>query len=308
MPLQCHDAETQLYVDKESPEGLPIGNQMHEEEEDQHESKRNFMSQNRWPLYRYRWRLREYVAEFFGTFFLVTFGTGVVATTVFHGGTTAMYQSNSSYLAITFGWAFGLAISLFLSMAVSGGHLNPAVTLANCVFGTFPWVKLPGYFLAQFLGGFVGAANTYVLFKSHFDEAEKRLLLNETMTSKYGGIFATYPNVANTYAVWSEVFNTMALMMGILAITDARMTPAVDYKPVAIGLLLFVIGIASGINSSYGLNPARDLSPRILSAMLWGSEPFTLHSYYFWIPLVVPFVGALFGMFLYVFFIIPPSC
>ncbi|CAJ1991176.1 aquaporin / Aquaglyceroporin 1 (AQP1) [Leishmania donovani] len=306
-PPACYDAEVQLYMDKEDPEGVPIQNQMHEEEQGQLEGKRNFTSQNRWPLYKYRWWLREYVAEFFGTFFLVTFGTGVIATTVFHAGNAASYQSNSSYMAITFGWGFGLTIGLFLSMAVSGGHLNPAVTLANCVFGAFPWIKLPGYFLAQFLGGLVGAANTYGLFKSHFDDAQKALLPNETMASKYSGIFATYPNVANTYAVWSEVFNTMALMMGILAITDPRMTPAVNYKPVAIGLLLFVIGITSGINSSYGLNPARDLSPRILSAMLWGSEPFTLYSYYFWIPLVAPFVGALLGMFLYVFFIIPPN-
>nr|AAQ16197.1 aquaglyceroporin 9 [Leishmania tarentolae] len=278
---------------------------MNEEDPQEKESKWNWMSQSKWPLYEFRWQLREYFSEFFGTFFLIAFGTGVVATTVFNAGATGAGQSNPSYLAINFGWGLGLTISLFLTMGVSGGHLNPAVTLANCVFAGFPWKKLPGYFLAQFLGASVGAANTYGLFKSHFDEGERNLLPTETMASKYGGIFVTYPKVATGYAVWSEVFNTMALLMGILAITDDRMTPATNYKPVAIGLLLVVIGATTGINSGYCLNPARDFAPRVLSAMLWGSEPFTLHDHYFWLPLIVPFVGALLGMFLYVVFIIP---
>ncbi|CBZ29056.1 aquaglyceroporin [Leishmania mexicana MHOM/GT/2001/U1103] len=307
MPVPCCEADAQMCMDKEDPDGVAVEHEMHQEAHRGSERKRSFTWQGKWPFYKYRWLVREYVAEFFGTFFLVTFGTGVIATTVFHAGNAAVYQSNTSYMEITLGWGFGLTIGLFLSMAVSGGHLNPAVTLANCVFGVLPWIKLPGYFLAQFLGALAGAANTYLLFKSHFDVGQKNLLPNETMASKYSGIFATYPNVANTYAAWSEVFNTMALMMGILAITDPRMTPAVNFKPVAIGLLLFVIGITSGINSAYGLNPARDFAPRVFAAMLWGSEPFTMHGFYFWIPLIAPFIGALLGMFFYVFFIIPPN-
>ncbi|KAG5495719.1 hypothetical protein JIQ42_02579 [Leishmania sp. Namibia] len=307
-PHTSYEGELQEYLRKEDSHDVIMGHEFNEgNPEPKDEQKRNFTLQDMWPLYLYRWWLREYAAEFFGTFFLLSFGTGVNATTMFHAGATASYQTNVSYLAVTFGWACGLAIALFMSMGVSGGHLNPAVTLANCVFGAFPWKKAPGFFLAQLLGSMTGAANVYGLFKSHFDEAQQNLLPHETMASKFSGIFVTYPSVPNGYAVWSEVFNTMALMMGVLAVTDSRMTPALNFKPVAVGLLVFVIGITTGVNSGFAINPTRDLGPRMLTAMLWGSEPFTLYSYYFWIPTFMPFVGALLGMFLYVFFIIPPG-
>ncbi|KAG5471231.1 hypothetical protein LSCM1_01304 [Leishmania martiniquensis] len=306
-PQTSFEEEIQLYMDKEDPDGVLVGDES-DEGNRQHlaEQNRNFTLQDMWPLYEYRWCLREYAAEFFGSFFLLSFGAGVNATTTFHAGATASYQTNISYLAVTFGWACGLAIALFISMGVSGGHLNPAVTVANCVFGAFPWRKAPGFFLAQLLGSMTGAANVYGLFKSHFDDAQQNLLEHETMASKFSGIFVTYPAVPTGYAVWSEVFNTMALMMGVLALTDNRMTPAVNYKPVAVGLLVFVIGITTGINSGFAINPTRDLGPRMFTAMLWGPEPFTLYNYYFWIPTLMPFIGALLGMFLYVFFIIPP--
>ncbi|KAG5474233.1 hypothetical protein LSCM1_03011 [Leishmania martiniquensis] len=305
---QPHEAEIQLYLQKEDPHAVPMGQDVDEDHPHQlEEEKRDFTSQDMWPLYKYRWWLRAYAAEFFGSFFLLSFGTGVNATTLFHTGATASYQTNVTFLAVTFGWGLGLAIALYISMAVSGGHLNPAVTLANCVFGAFPWRRAPGYILAQLLGSFLGAVNVYGLFKSHFDEGHASLLRNETMASKFSGIFVTYPNVPNGYAVWSEVFNTMALMMGILAVTDSRMTPAVNYKPLAVGLLLFIIGLTTGVNSGFALNPTRDLGPRMFTAMLWGPEPFTLYNYYFWIPTLMPFIGALLGMFLYVFFIIPAT-
>ncbi|KAG5474898.1 hypothetical protein CUR178_04348 [Leishmania enriettii] len=308
MPQSIQEGEVQMYLSKESSPEVPTGQDLDDERHIQlQDKKRDFTSQDMWPLYRHRWWLREYIAEFFGSFFLLSFGIGVNATTLFHTGATASYQTNVTFLAVTFGWGFGLAIALFMSMGVSGGHLNPAVTIANCVFGAFPWKKAPGFFLAQLLGSMVGAANVYGLFKPHFDQGQQQLLANETMASKYSGVFVTYPNVPNGYAVWSELFNTMALMMGILAVTDSRMTPALNFKPVAVGLLLFVIGLTTGANSGFALNPTRDLGPRFITAMLWGSEPFTLHSYYFWIPTFMPFVGALLGMFLYVFFIIP-SC
>ncbi|KAG5497478.1 hypothetical protein JKF63_03741 [Porcisia hertigi] len=305
-PHSSDEIEVHLYAGKEDLNEVDSRQEMDEEGRRQLEgAKRNWTSQEKWPLYQYRWLLREYFAEFFGTFFLISFGDGVCATTKFNAAEMPGYQANASYLAITFGWAFGLCIALFISMGVSGGHLNPAVTLANCLFGTFPWKKAPGFILAQVLGAMAGAANVYGLFKPHFDEGERRLLPGETMTSVFGGIFCTYPGVPNSYAVWSELFNTMALMMGILGLCDDRMTPAINYKPIAVGLLVFTIGITTGVNSGYAINPARDLGPRIFTAMLWGKEPFTLYNYYFWIPTFVPILGAVLGMFLYACFIIP---
>ncbi|KAL7697454.1 Aquaporin 9 [Lotmaria passim] len=299
------DDEARFYADKEEEPHEAHQMQEDEGEEVEIENSLDLTSQDAWPLYRYRWWMREYLAEFFGTFLLVSFGDGVCATTTFHAGATADYQTNASYLAVTFGWGIGLTIALYVSMGVSGGHLNPAVTLANCVFGAFPWKKAPGFIIAQIVGGMVGAANVYGLFKPLFDKGKENLLPGETMTSKYGSIFCTYPGVPNGYAVWSELFNTMALMMGILGLNDDRMTPAINFKPVAVGLLVFCIGITTGVNSGYAINPARDLGPRMLSAILWGREPFTINHYYFWIPMFVPVFGAVIGMFFYVILIIP---
>ncbi|KPI90365.1 aquaglyceroporin (AQP1) [Leptomonas seymouri] len=298
--------EHRYYVDKE--EEPQEGNEMQEEEEGEEVDFidfRNLNSQDAWPLYRYRWWMREYFAEFLGTFFLVSFGDGVGATMLFHAGSTASYQTDSNYVGVTMGWGVGLTIALYITMGISGGHLNPAVTLANCISGAFPWKKAPGFIFAQIFGGFVGAANVYALFRPYLDEGEKNLQAGETMTSKYGGLFCTYPSVPNGYAVWSELFNTMALLMGILGINDDRMTPAINFKPVAVGLLVFCIGITTGVNSGYAINPARDLGPRMFSAVLWGSEPFTSHHYYFWIPMFCPIFGAVLGVFLYAIFIIP---
>lgn len=265
-----------------------------------------FADSTKWPLYSLRYYLREYFAEYFGTMILLIFGNGVVAATKFEAGTFNDYQSTAAYLSVTFGWGIGLTMALYCSMGVSGGHLNPAVTVANCVFGTCPWRKAPGFILAQLLGAMTGAGCVYGLFKDHFDDARKNLPPGVTETDELGGIFCTYPSVSNASAVWSEFLNTMLLMMGILGIVNDKLTPAVNHKPLAVGLLVFVIGVATGWNSGYAINPARDLGPRMVSAMIFkSSDPFTKQHHYFWIPMFIPFFGALAGFFLFTLFILP---
>lgn len=264
---------------------------------------RNWLQHDFWPLYDLRYSLREYFAEFFGTLLLILFGTGVVATSTFNGGSNT--DANAGYLLITFGWGMGLCIALYVSMGVSGGHLNPAVTLANAFFGVFPWRKVPGFIMAQLLGAMTGAACMYGIFSHGFHETEKHLKPGETMTGRVGGIFCTYPIIPSGNAVWSEILNSMVLMLAILCIVDEKMTPAVNFKPVAVGLLVFVLGTCTGLGSGYAMNPARDLGPRLVSAMIFkSSEPFTQNSHYFWIPTFMPVVGTTLGMFIYAVFII----
>ncbi|KAJ2715691.1 aquaporin-like protein [Coemansia spiralis] len=83
------------------------------------------------------------------------------------------------------------------------------------------------------------------------------------------------------------------------------MTPAKGHLPIAIGLLVFAIGNCTGWVTGYAINPARDFGPRIFSTILYGSDPFTFGGHYFWVPLTMPFVGAIIGVFFYQFFIIP---
>ncbi|KAJ2685113.1 aquaporin-like protein, partial [Coemansia spiralis] len=191
----------------------------------------------KWPLYAFRYAFRDYLAEFWGTFILIFFGDGVVATTVFNKS-----NAPSAYLAITFGWGIGLTMALYCSMGISGGHLNPAVTFASAVFGKFPWRKVPGYIFAQLLGAFVAAATLYGIFKDQFDEFDggNRQLMGPQGT---GGIWCTYakPGNGKFFSCWSEIVNTAILLFVIYGIGDVRMTPAKGHLPIAIGLLVFAI-------------------------------------------------------------------
>ncbi|KAJ2102830.1 aquaporin-like protein [Coemansia sp. S100] len=254
-----------------------------------------------WPLYNLRYRFRDYFAEFWGTFILILFGDGVVATVTFNTTNAA-----SAYLAITFGWGVGLAMALYCCMGISGGHLNPAVTFANALFGKFSWRKVPGYMLAQFLGAFVAAATLYGIFRDQFDEFDggNRQLMGPQGT---GGIWCTYakPGNGKFFSAFSEIVNTAVLLFVIYSIGDDRLTPAKHHLPIAIGLLVFAIGTCTGWVTGYAINPARDFGPRVFSTILYGSDPFTFGGHYFWVPLTMPFVGAVLGIFVYQFFILP---
>ncbi|KAJ2503103.1 aquaporin-like protein [Coemansia sp. RSA 1972] len=254
-----------------------------------------------WPLFDFRYKYREYMAEFWGTFILIFFGDGVVAST-----TVNTTNAASAYLAITFGWGIGLAMALYCSMGISGGHLNPAVTFANAVFGKFSWRKVPGYILAQLLGAFVAAATLYGIYKDQFDvfDGGNRQLMGDKGT---GGVWCTYAKEGNGkfFSAWSEIVNTAVLLFVIYSIGDDRLTPAKNHLPIAIGLLVFAIGNCTGWVTGYAINPARDFGPRVFSTILYGSEPFTYGGHYFWVPTFMPFVGAIIGIFVYQFFILP---
>ncbi|KAJ1673270.1 aquaporin-like protein [Spiromyces aspiralis] len=262
----------------------------------------HYLSGRNMPLYEARRVFADYFAEFFGTMVLIIFGDGVVAMSKFNSSV-----STASYLPITFGWGIGLTCALYISMGVSGGHLNPAVTLSFAIFGKFPIRKVPGYILAQILGAIVGAACVFGLYHAQFQmfDGGHRQVTGDQGT---GGIFFTLPNEYNSRAqsAFSEILNTALLLGVIQGINDPRMTPANGYKPVAIGLLVFAIGTCTGWVTGYAINPARDLGPRMFASMVgYGKAPFTVYNHYFLIPMFCPIVGAVIGVFLYEFFIVP---
>lgn len=136
---------------------------------------------------RIRYTLREPLSEFFGVFILILFGDGVVAQVVLSSGEKGDYQS------ISWGWGLGVMLGVYTG-GISGAHLNPAVTFANCVFRRFPWRKFPIYMLAQILGAMAASAVVYANYKSAFDVYEGgagiRTVSGPTATA---GIFCTYP-------------------------------------------------------------------------------------------------------------------
>ncbi|MEZ0284505.1 MAG: aquaporin, partial [Thermoleophilia bacterium] len=113
------------------------------------------------------WRrtaLGDYLSEFFGVFVLISFGTGVVAMYVAglpQSGRGDGITTDADWLLITLGWGMAVTFAIYVAGGITGAHINPAVTIAFATFRGFPWRKVPGYIIAQILGGIAGAALVY---------------------------------------------------------------------------------------------------------------------------------------------------
>jgi aquaglyceroporin related protein len=245
---------------------------------------------------RIRHTLREPFSEFFGVFILILFGDGVVAQVVLSNGTKGDYQS------ISWGWGLGVMLGVY-SSGISGAHLNPAVTLANCVFRKFPWRKFPIYMLAQVLGAMTASAIVYANYKSAIDVYEGgpniRTVGGATSTA---GIFCTYPAefMTKTGQFFSEFIASTLLMFLIYALKDDGNIGAGPLTPLGLFFIIFGIGACFGWETGYAINLARDFGPRLVSYMIgYGHEVWSAGGYYFWVPMVAPFCGCLFGGWLY---------
>ncbi|ODQ65821.1 aquaporin [Nadsonia fulvescens var. elongata DSM 6958] len=252
-----------------------------------------------WP--RIRHRLREPFAEFIGTFILIIFGTGVVAQTVLSAGTSG------DSLGIHFAWGIGVMFGVYASGGVSGGHLNPAVTLAACIFRGFPWKKLPVYMFSQTFGAFCAALVIYGNYKSAIDAFEGVGVRTVTGPTATAGIFCTYPQqfLSTTGQFFSEFIATAILEFGILAINDEKNLPAGNLAPIILLFLILGIGASLGWETGYAINFARDFGPRVASTAVGypAGEVWGVGYHYFWVPMIAPFIGAVFGAFLYDFLV-----
>jgi len=194
------------------------------------------------------------------------------------------------YLAAWVGWGLAATVCIYISGGISGGHLNPAITLALAFHGRFPWRKVPVYLLAQFAGAFVAALFVYLFYHPEITSIDR------DHTSATVGIFIT--NQANNHSNWNELFGeTMASFMFILVVfavtTDANEArPVGGVGAIAIGLALTVAGAALGTPSGYALNPARDFSPRLFASFLYGGRLFTMNAAHFGVPLIGPVLGG----------------
>jgi len=237
-----------------------------------------------------------YIAELIGTTLLLLLGDGVVANVVL-GRTKG---SGSGWIVITWGWAMAVFIGVFAVAVYSGGHINPAVTIGLAVAGKFPWTDVPGYIVAQMLGGAFGAFLVWLHYRQHFGATDDRDLKL--------AVFCTAPNMRN-YAenFVSEVIATFVLVFAVLYLAapsvagpdgSAGGLGALDALPVA--LVVLAIGLSLGGPTGYAINPARDLSPRIMHQFLpiaggkrdsdWG---------YAWIPVAGPIVGGILAAIVY---------
>jgi glycerol uptake facilitator protein len=231
-----------------------------------------------------------FLGEVIGTMFLILLGDGVVAN-VLLGKTKG---NNSGWIVITTAWAMAVFVGVFTSVAAGGnGHLNPAVTLALAISGGITWGEVPIYFAGEFLGAFIGATLVWLSYLPHWAETEDKGLKL--------AVYCTAPAIRNSGTnLICEIIGTFALMFGVYLIRGASMVSggavtalnmgALGAIPVA--FLVWVIGLALGGPTGYAINPARDLGPRIMHAILpiagkgdsdWG---------YSWIPVIGPLAGG----------------
>jgi glycerol uptake facilitator protein len=224
--------------------------------------------------------------EFFGSMLLIIFGGGVVAGAILKG----TKAENAGWLVITLGWGFAVAFPVYAVGAISGAHLNWAVTVALASVGDFPWEQVPGYLLAQVAGTFSGAVVVWVYFLPHWQATP------DPVTKL--AVFATGPAIRKTWSnLVSEMLGTAVLMVGLLAIGANRFAEGLN--PLIVGFLIVAVGLSLGSTTGYAINPARDLGPRIAHFLLpipgKGSSDWT----YAWIPVVGPLIGGPFGALVY---------
>jgi glycerol uptake facilitator protein len=270
---------------------------------------------------RARWRettIGDYGSEFLGTFVLIMFGDGVVAMAVAalnqSGRGPEIFAASGDWLLIAFGWGFAVALAVYVAGGITGGHINPAVTLALATFRDFPWRKVPGYIVAQVLGAFVAAAVLYLNYKQAINayEAANDITRGAENSIPTFSIFATFPaeyysNAAGPFL--DELIGTALLVGIVLALIDEfNVAPRANMAPLIVGFTVLGIGMSFGANSGYAINPARDLGPRLFAwAQGWGDiavpGDFGNVNSYMWIPIVAPLVGGLVGAFIYNFFI-----
>jgi MIP family channel proteins len=237
--------------------------------------------------------VREMLAEFLGTFVLIVFGVGVVAQTVLSKGAAG------TTLSINIAWGLAVTMGCYVAAGVTGAHLNPAVTLALAAHRRFPWNKVAPYAAAQFVGAFVASVVVYATYHealTAFDGGIRQIVGAQGTA----GIWATYPQgFLSTFpgGFIDQVVGTALLVGVIFALTDARNSPVpAGLAPVLVGLLVLLIGATFGFNSGYAINPARDLGPRLFTAVAgWGADVFRAGNGWWWVPVVAPCVGAVAG-------------
>lgn len=228
-----------------------------------------------------------FIAELAGTFLLILLGCGVVANVILHG----TKAGGSGWMVITTGWAMAVYVGVVVAAPYSGAHINPAVSFSLAVAGEFAWSQVPEYVLAQFLGAMAGASLVWLMYRDHFKAtAEADLKL---------GVFCTAPAIRNYSSNFlSEVVGTFVLMFAVLYFSDAEITGTDtliglgSLGAIPVAFVVWGIGLCLGGTTGYAINPARDLGPRIVHALLPISNKRDSDWSYAWIPVLGPLIGG----------------
>jgi glycerol uptake facilitator protein len=244
-----------------------------------------------------------FLGETIGTAVLILLGGGVcAAVTLKHS--KAM---GAGWVAITFGWGFAVLTAAYIALGLSGAHLNPAVTVGIAV-QSGEWDKVPLYFAGQMLGAMIGAALVWVSYYGQFlahltdrevvggPGAQTTASADRQRSDAPGpvlGVFSTAPEIRNP--AQNLATETIATVVLVLAILTQGLTKGLALSGTGVlitALVVVGLGLSLGGPTGYAINPARDLGPRIVHALLplpnkggsdWG---------YAWVPVAGPLLGG----------------
>ncbi len=220
-----------------------------------------------------------FMAEVFGTMILILLGDGVVAGVLL----AKSKANNAGWVVITFAWAFAVFAGVVVAGPFSGAHLNPAVTIGIYANDLLAGNEIDGAFLV------------FLHYYPHWAVTEDPGLKL--------AVFSTGPAIRNTvWNFWSEVVGTFVLVFVIFTFGN-NVGPVegglASLGALPVAFLVLVIGMSLGGTTGYAINPARDLGPRIMHAILpipgKGSSDWA----YSWIPVVGPLVGGVVAAIVY---------
>jgi len=235
-----------------------------------------------------------FIAELIGTMLLILLGDGVVANVLLND----TKGNNGGWMVITTAWGLAVFVGVMVAGPYSGAHLNPAVTIGLAIAGKFAWAGVLPYIAAQLIGAGMGAFLVWVMYKDHFNRNND--------PGAMLACFCTGPAIRNyTSNITSEIIGAFVLVFAVFYISGAEITPtkvpvglgSVGAVPVA--FLVWVIGLSLGGTTGYAINPARDLAPRIIHALVpikgKGSSDWS----YAWVPIAGPVIGAAIAALIY---------
>ncbi|MFE2429846.1 MIP/aquaporin family protein [Streptomyces sp. NPDC059373] len=235
-----------------------------------------------------------FIGETIGTAILILLGAGVCAAVTLKSSKAR----NAGWVAIAFGWGFAVLTGAYISGSLSGAHLNPAVTIGLAI-DTGEWSKVPVYLAGQFLGAMIGATLVWVAyygqFQAHMNDPEIADLAknSDSPAGPVLGIFSTGPEIRNTVQnLATEIIGTFVLVLFILTLGLTKGLAVSGTGTMMVAFVVVGIGLSLGGPTGYAINPARDLGPRIVHALLPLPNKGGSDWRYAWIPVVGPIVGA----------------
>lgn len=236
--------------------------------------------------------IQGFTGEVIGTFLMCFLGIGSVAT-------ATLFQAHTGPFQVGIVWGLAIAIAIYATRNLSCAHFNPAVTFAMCISKRCSWKNFPVYILGQFIGAILAASALWVFFADSVIKNLSAANLTMDVASPASSIWIeVFPNTANgvismPVAAFAEALGVFILVMIIFSMTEGCNVgrPSDDIFPLFIGLTVTVLICTIGPMTDAGLNPARDLGPRIVAYFVgWKNIAFTMDAFIVYV--LAPLIGG----------------